>query len=149
MGRVMSKRAGDLTIPFFVMPDPSASDAEESIMVSGREIGFVKNKPVYKKVKIIQIMAAPLRYVLGGSVASASVADQRVPKVSATSEDKGSDEDDDDVEDASFYGEDTQMEALTLLRELPQKLKDGTLKPSPPPRPKMSSVVGKSAATVS
>lgn len=144
------------TMPSFVMPDPSASDAEESRMVTEWEIGLVKNKRV-QKVKIVQIAVVIASYVSGGSVASDSVSDSLVAggpvaKTSAAFDDEDSDDDDgddgddgdgDDVGDARFDGGEAQIDLLSFLRELPQKLKDGTLKPSTLPRPKMFPAVAK------
>lgn len=118
------------TMPSFVMSDPSVSDAEESRMVTEGEIGLVKNKPVHKKVKIIQIAVVIPSYVRGVSVA----------KLSAASDDEDSDDDDDRVGDVRSDGEYAQVEALTILRELPQKLNDGALEPSTPPRQDVSRI---------
>lgn len=100
------------TMPSFVISNPSASDAEESRMVTEWEIGLVKNKRVQKKVKIVQIAVVIPSYVPGGSVASDSVSDSPVAggpvaKTSAAFDDEGSDDDDgddDDVGDARFDG---------------------------------------------
>ena len=136
------------TMPSFVMPDPSASDAEDSNMVTAWEIALAKDKPVQKKMKLIQIAVVIPSYVPGSSVAGSTVAvspaiGRRVAKSSTAFDNQDSDDDDDGVGDARSDGTEAQMEALTLLRQLTQK-KDGTLKPSKPPtRPPMSPAVAK------
>lgn len=127
------------TMPSFVISEASASDAEKSNMLKAWEIALAKNKLVQKKMKITQIAVFRPSHAPGGSVAGSPVA-----KSSTEFDDEDSDDDDDDVEHARFDGGDAQMEALNLLRELPQKLKGGTLEPSvPPPRPPMSRAVAK------
>lgn len=95
------------TMPPFVMPDPSASDAEESNMATAWEITSAEDKPVQKKMKIIRIAVVIPSFVPGGPVA-----DRHVAKLFTVFDDEDCDDNEDHVGDATFEEGDAQTEAL-------------------------------------